>query len=112
LLCAGLRLGEALGKRLKNLDFDKMVYLVNRGYKLHRFKKPKFEKSRIVDLPAYLVEEFKDYIWDLQKQNLRQGRGAIVDLLFIDSEERGIYPYSQRKVQRLVKKGCKAAVTN
>jgi integrase len=106
---AGLRLGEALALRVKNLDFDKMAYHVNESYKLKRFKKPKFGKTRILDLPSYLVAELKDYVRYLQKENLKQGRGGGVDLLFIDPTERGLWPYSQRKVQGLMKKVCKAS---
>jgi len=106
---AGLRLGEALAMRLSHLDVNKMAYHVTESYKLKRFKKPKFGKTRIVDLPAYLVDELKDYVRHLQKKNLKQGRGGVVDLLFIDPNETGLWPYSQRKVQGLVKKVCKAA---
>ena len=109
---SGLRLGEALAMRLSRLDVDKMAYHVAESFKLKRFKKPKFGKTRIVDLPAFLVDEFKDYIRQLQKDNLKQGRGGGVDLLFVDPKETGLWPYrpySQRKVQALVKRVCKAA---
>ena len=106
---AGLRLGETLAMRAKNLDVDQMAYHVTESYKVQRFKKPKFGKTRIVDLPAYLVDELQSYVRYLQKDNLKQGRGGSVDLLFIDPKERGLWPYSQRKVQGLVKKVCKAA---
>ena len=45
----------------------------------------------------------------LQKDNLKQGRGQTVDLLFVDPKEAGLWPYSQPKVHGLVKKVCKAA---
>ena len=106
---AGLRLGEALAMRLSHLDVDKMACHVTESYKLKRFKKPKFGQTRIVDLPAYLVDELRAYIRHLQKENLRRGRGGGVDLLFIDPKENGPWPYSQRKAQGLVKKVCKAA---
>jgi integrase len=106
---AGLRLGEALAMWLKNLDLYKMAYHVTESYKLKRFKKPKFGKTRIVDLPDYLVDELQSYVRYLQKEKLKKGRGGSVDLLFIDPKERGSWPYSQRKVQWLVKKVCKAA---
>ncbi|MGB9440912.1 MAG: site-specific integrase, partial [Desulfobacterales bacterium] len=105
----GLRLGEALAMRLSHLDVDKMAYHVTESYKLKCFRKPKFGKTRIVDLPAYLVDELKAYVRQLQKENLKQGRGGVVDLLFVDPKETGLWPYSQRKVQGLVKKVCKAA---
>jgi len=106
---AGLRLGEALAMRLSFLDVDNMACHVTESYKLKPFKKPKFGKTRIVDLPAFLVDELKNYVRHLQKENLKQGRGGTVDLLFVDPQEAGPRPYSQRKVQGLVKKVCKAA---
>jgi hypothetical protein len=53
-----------------------MAYHVTESYKLQRFKKPKFGKTRIVDLPAYLVDELQSYVRDLQKENLKKGRGG------------------------------------
>ena len=75
----------------------------------HHSRKPKFGKTRIVDLPAYLVDELRANVRHLQKENLKQGRGGVVDLLFVDPKENGPWPYSQRKVQGLTKKVCKAA---
>lgn len=105
----GLRLGEALAMRIKHLDLNKMSYHVTQSYKLHRFKKPKFGKTRRVDLPVFLVEELKDYRVHLKKESLKAGRGGNVDLLFPDPDEKGLWPYSQRKVQALVKRVCKGA---
>jgi integrase len=106
---AGLRLGEALAMRLSHLDVDKMAYHVTQSIKLKCFRKPKFGKTRIVDLPAYLVDELKAYVRHLQKESLKQSRGGLMDLLFVDPKEAGHWPFSQRKVQGLVKKVCKAA---
>ncbi len=105
----GLRLGEALAMRAKHLDFGAMTYLVAESFKQRRFKKPKFGKTRFVDFPAFLMDELQAYVIDLKKQNLKKGRGAMADRLFIDPKETGHWPYSQRKVQGLVKKVCKAA---
>ena len=60
-------------------------------------------------LPAFLVNELKDYRVYLTKESLKAGRGASVDLLFPDPEEKGLWPFSQRKVQALVKRVCKAS---
>jgi integrase len=62
-----------------------------------------------VGLPTYLVVELKICVLNLQKENLKKGRGSGVDLLFIDPKERRGWPLSQRKLQGLVKKVCKAA---
>jgi integrase len=107
---AGLRLGEALVMRREHFDPVRKTYTVCQSYKRHTFKKPKGGKTRVVDLPDYLVEDLIDYIRYLRKDGLKTGRGAEVDLLFEAPEEPGgPYPLSQRKAQRLVQRVCKAA---
>ena len=106
---AGLRLGEAVAVRFKHLNFENGQYTVCESYKLHSFKKPKFGKIRIVDLPVFLVDELREYVAYLKKERLKKGKGAWVDLLFTDPKENDDWPYSQRRVQGLLKKVCKAA---
>jgi integrase len=105
---AGLRLGEMLAMRAGSLDLTKHTYLVAESYKLKRFSKPKFGKTRFVDLPGFLVTELYEYLAYCKKENLRGGKGAKIDLLFFDPKETGAWPYSQRKVQDLIKRVCKA----
>ena len=106
---AGLRLGEALAMRLEYFDPVRKTFTVCQSYKRHTFKKPKGGKTRVVDLPDYLVDELNDFIKHLKMDSLKTGRGGEVDLLFEDSQELGgPYPLSQRKVQRLVQRVCKA----
>ena len=107
ILFAGLRLGETLAMRLRHFDFNKMTYHITESYKQYLFSKPKFGKKRIVDLPNFLVEELKAYILYLKKVNFQQGKGGEIDLLFLDPKEHMQWPYSQRKIQALVKKICK-----
>lgn len=106
---AGLRLGEALAMRLKNLDAEKMTFLVAESFKQKRFKKPKLGKTRFIDFPGFLVDEITDFVTHLKKEGLKQGRGSHVDLLFVDPQEYGEWPYSQRKIQALVRRVCKQA---
>jgi integrase len=106
---AGLRLGEALAMRIEHFKPNKRQYYVAQGYRQKRFKKPKSGKMRYVDLPEFLVDELKAYIAHLKKQCLQAGKGKRVDLLFVDPAENGPWPYSQRKIQGLVKKVCKKA---
>ncbi|MBC2710626.1 MAG: site-specific integrase [Desulfosarcina sp.] len=107
---AGLRLGEVLAMRFEHLDFAKMTYFVSQGYKLKSFKTPKSGNNRLVDLPAFLAEELQKYVVHLRKKLLKAGRGGgRVDLLFIDPDENGPWPYSQRKIQMLLKRVCKKA---
>jgi integrase len=62
----------------------------------------------LVYLPEFLVDELRDYILHLRKESLKAGQGGSVNLLFLDPAENG-YPYSQRKIQGLVKKVCSSA---
>ena len=105
----GLRLGEALAMRLRHFDPVKMMYHVSESFKQHRFGLPKKGKKRLVDLPEFLVEELNKYIVHLKKMGLKAGNGGGVDLLFLDPMENGYWPYSQRKVQGLMKRVCKGA---
>ena len=107
MLYAGLRLGESLAVRLRNIDFTNMTYHVTESFKRHRFSRPKGSKKRRVDLPDFLVEELKDYILQLKKHLLETGRDREIDLLFLDPKEQYKWPYSQRRVQDIVKKVCK-----
>jgi integrase len=57
-----------------------------------------------------LCEELQSYICHLRKKNLKAGKfGELVDLLFVDPDENGPWPYSQRKIQMLMKRVCKKA---
>ena len=44
-----------------------------------------------------------------RKEALKAGRGGVVDLMFPDPGEKYRWPYSQRKIQTLMKRVCKAA---
>ena len=106
---AGLRLGEVLAMRLRHLDPVKMMYHISESYKQHRFGLPKKGKKRLVDFPEFLIEELNRYIVHLKKLRLKAGNGGGVDLLFVDPKENGCWPYSQRKVQGLMKRVCNGA---
>jgi integrase len=97
---AGLRLGEALAMRLENFYPDTKQYFVAQSFRQKRFKKPKFGKTRFVDLPDFLVQDLKEYITLLRKGSLAAGRGGRVDLLFIDPTEiGGPWSYNQKSTR-------------
>jgi integrase len=73
------------------------------------YGRPKTGKTRLVDLPGFLVEELVEYCRLVKKQNFQRGAGGRVDYLFIDPQEHYRWPYSQRKIQTLMKRVCKAA---
>jgi integrase len=104
---AGLRLGESLTVRFKNIDFEKSQYYVKESYKRQKFDTPKNGKFRFVDLPDFLTEELRKYVMDLRKQKLVAGEKPIVDLLFEDPTKKDGFPYSQRKIQEAMKRVCK-----
>jgi integrase len=104
----GLRLGEALAMRLRNLDFDRMLYHVTESYKTGVFRKPKGGKSRLVDIPAFLLAELETHVAYLRKDRLKLGIGGPVDALLVNPE--GAHaPFSQRDVQCELRRACKAA---
>ena len=70
----GLRLGEALAMRFEYVDPQQRTYTVCQSYKRHNFREPKGGKTRVVDLPDYLVGELVDYIRYLKKEGLKTGR--------------------------------------
>jgi integrase len=106
---AGLRLGEALAMRLRHLDLKKMTYHVTESYKRYRFSSPKRGKKRFVDFPDFLTEELSRFVTHLKKESFRTGQGGEVDLLFTDAKEKGLWPFSQRKLQGVMKRVCTGA---
>jgi integrase len=104
---AGLRLGEALAMRVEHFDPERQTYFVAQSFRQHLFRLPKGGKTRLVDLPHFIVEALQLYVDRLRLVNLRLGSGSRPDLLFVDPDEDGTWPYSQRKVQALTKRLCK-----
>ena len=106
---AGLRLGEALAMRAEFFDPTHRTYFVCQSYKNRAFNKPKGGRSRLVDLPEFLVTDLASYLGYLRKERLRTGGAGRVDLLFVDPAEDGVWPFSQRKVQALFARVCQSA---
>ena len=96
---AGLRLGEALAMRAEYFNPSRRTYFVAQSYKTKKFGKPKYGKTRLVDLPDFLVDDLSRYMNRLRRESLGKGRGSRIDLLFIDPSEYDRWPYSQRKIQ-------------
>ena len=106
---AGLRLGEAPAMRREYLDTKNRTYFVCQSFNRRQFNRPKHGKRRLIDLPDFLMDELETYIGHLKKERLRTGSGGKINLLFIDPAEKRPLPYSQRKIQYLMKKVSKAA---
>jgi len=85
LLYTGLRRGELLALRWRNLDLDSgALSVVETAYRLgtgeYRIKEPKTPHSRrTVALPSSLVELFKVYRWDQELVRSQQDIGLEVD---------------------------------
>ena len=109
MLHMGLRLGEALAMKVRHFDFRKMTYHVTESFKRKKFGQPKGAKKRWVDIPAFFASEIKEFILHLKKENLKKGKGGEVDLLFLDPKVNHLFPYSQNKIQGLLKRVCRAA---
>jgi integron integrase len=69
---AGLRLGEALGLRIKDIDFD---------YKQIIVREAKGDKDRITTLPVSIIPELKEHlnkVYKQHKKDLNNGRGKTI----------------------------------
>jgi integrase len=105
----GMRLGEALAMRVEDFSLEQQTYHVMEQYRQQSFKRRKFGKQRLIDLPDFLVPELVAYIAYLRKEILKRGTGGRVGYLFLDPDEGFEWPVSQRKIQRLIERVCKAA---
>lgn len=105
----GLRLGEALAMRTSNFDTERKLYQVTQSYKRSIFGKPKNGKFRFVDVPDFLMEELKEYILRIRKESLKCGHGGDVDLLFCEGSSEKQDPFTQRRIQEVMKRVCRKA---
>ena len=97
----GLRLGEALAIRVRNLNFDNLTVFIEKSFRKGKFKKPKYNSVRTVHLPIFLMDSLKAYI---------EHKGLLLnDLLFQDPNLKKKQPFSQRKIQYIVEVICKKA---
>ncbi|MBI5844075.1 MAG: tyrosine-type recombinase/integrase [Deltaproteobacteria bacterium] len=84
------------------------LYQVTQSYKRGVFGKPKNGKFRFVDVPEFLMGELKEYILHIRKEGLKSGHGGDVDLLFFEGQQSMQVPFTQRRIQGLMKKVCKS----
>lgn len=82
LLQTGLRIGEALALRWRDLDLSRARLSVERTYSHGSLNTPKTEAGRrVVDLPQSLVQELKSHRLEVRTQFFQKGR-SVPQLLF------------------------------
>lgn len=76
-LTAGMRRGEILALKWKNVDLDKglvrVVESLEQTKQQIRFKAPKNDKTRVITLPSYTVEELKRFKVQQAEELLKLG---------------------------------------
>ncbi|MBN1903690.1 MAG: site-specific integrase [Deltaproteobacteria bacterium] len=102
-LCAyrtGMRLGELLGLKWGDIDWNQKFIRVERTYKRGRFEKPKNGKVRRVDMSDQLFSALRKLLTERKKDALKLGLGAPVEFVF----HRKGNPMEQNYIRRIYKR--------
>ena len=102
-LCAfrtGMRLGELLGLKWGDIDWNQKFIRVQRSYKRGRFDKTKTGKVRRVDMSDQLVSGLKQLLTARKKEALKSGLGEPVETIF----HRDGKPIEQNHIRRVFKR--------
>jgi len=83
----GVRIGEALGLKWSDIDFNSRFIHIQRGIARGRIEAPKNGKTRKVDMSAQLTETLKAYQLECKKKGLALGLGDTPEYVF--TNERG-----------------------
>jgi len=84
-LCAfrtGKRLGELLGLKWGDVDWNHQFIRVERSYKRGRFEKTKTGKVRRVDMSDQLAASLRQLLTNRKKEALGEGLGEPVEYIF------------------------------
>ena len=101
-LCAfrtGMRLGELLGLKWGDIDWNQKFIRVERSYKRGRFDKTKTGKARRVDMSDQLASGLRQLLTARKKEALKAGSGEPVPTIF----HRGGKPMEQNHIRRVFK---------
>ncbi len=107
-LCAfrtGMRLGELLGLKWGDIDWNQKYIRVERSYKRGRFEKTKNGKVRRVDMSDQLISSLKQVLTARKKEALKLGVGEPVEIIF----HRKGKPMEQNYIRRIFKRVLKKA---
>lgn len=84
-LCAfrtGMRLGELLGLRWGDIDWNSKSVQVQRSFRHGKLTGTKTRKSRRVDMSDQLVEELRGLLTNRKKEAMATGTGEVVETIF------------------------------
>jgi integrase len=107
-LCAfrtGMRLGELLGLKWGDIDWNQKFIKVERSYKRGRFDKTKNGKVRRVDMSDQLIFSLRQLLTARKKLALKLGLGEPVEIVF----NRNTKPMEQNYIRRVFKRVLKKA---
>lgn len=107
-LCAfrtGMRLGELLGLKWSDIDWNQKFINVKRSYKRGKYDKTKTGNVRRVDMSDQLIQGLKNLLTKRKKEALKIGKGNLIDVVF----HRNGKPMEQNHVRRVYKRVLKKA---
>lgn len=107
-LCAfrtGMRLGELLGLKWSDVDWNQKFIRVERSYKRGRYDQTKTGKVRRVDMSDQLIEGLKRLLTERKKEALKIGQNEPLEVVF----HRDGKPIEQNHIRRVYKRVLKKA---
>ncbi len=78
----GMRIGEALGLKWQDLDFNSRTIEICRSYYRARITRPKNGKTRLVDMSLQLAETLKMHETNCKRKGLALGLGEAPEFVF------------------------------
>jgi integrase len=104
-LRTGMRLGELLGLKWGDVDFNSKYIMVQRAYRRGVFTQTKTKKSRKIDMSDQLVTVLKEEYTKQKKETLKAGSGEVPEIVFHYGDGKAIAQNSIRKIfKRILRK--------
>jgi integrase len=95
----GMRRGELLAMKWRNVDWQRRQYFVKEAYYRGRFDQPKYERSRRpIDLTKTVCERLMD-LYDAQKDIKKKGLYNDLDLIFCRRDGIPLDPDTVSKIE-------------
>jgi integrase len=102
----GMRLGEILGLRWGDIDWNGNFIEVQRSFKNRKISPTKTGRVRRVDMSDHLVETLRKLYTSRKKEALQTGAGAVIETLF--HNDRG-EPIAQNSIRNIYKRLLRGA---